>query len=120
MVLTAEPFIKNPSLEGAQKAIRKLNTNNGSGKNLINTEMIKAGSLKLAIYLHKLIRKIWINKTIPEERNVGIICPIYKKEGAWKTNNYGGIALQNVFYKSLANVMHSRIEGYIENLLEDY
>lgn len=70
--------------------------------------MIKAGSPTLAKYLHRLIKQIWTNEIIPEEWNVGIICPIYKKGDPWKTNNYREIALQNVFYKPLANVIHRR------------
>lgn len=30
---------------------------------------------------------------------------------AWKTNNYRGIALQDIFYKSLANIIYNRLEG---------
>jgi len=82
--------------------------------------MIKACGPTLAKCLHRIIEQIWINEKIAEEWNTGIICPIYKKGDPWKTNNYRGIALQDVFYKTLANVIHGRLEGYIENLLGDY
>jgi len=40
MVLTAEPFIENPSLEEVQKAIKKLKNNKAPGENLINAKII--------------------------------------------------------------------------------
>lgn len=45
---------------------------------------------------------------------------IYKKKDPWKTNNYRGIALQDVLDKTRANLIHSRLEGNIEKLLGDY
>jgi len=120
MVLTAESYIENLSLEEVQKDIKKLKNNKAPGENLNNAEMIKAGGPTLAKYLHRLIEYIWTNEIIPEEWNVGIICPIYKKRDSWKMNNYTGIALQDVFYKTLANIIHNKLEGYVENLLGDY
>lgn len=88
MVLTAEPFIENLSLEKVQKAIKKLKNNKAPGENLTNSEIIKAGDPSLATYLQRLIEQIWTNETISEEWNVGTIRPIYKKGDQWKTNNY--------------------------------
>lgn len=43
-----------------------------------------------------------------------------KKEIHGKRTILKGIVLQDVFYKSLANVIQNKLEGYIENLLGDY
>lgn len=57
MFLMAEPFIKNPSLEEIQKAIKKLKNNKVPGDDLINAEIIKVDGPLLAKYLHRLIKK---------------------------------------------------------------
>lgn len=39
---------------------------------------------------------------------------------SWKINNYREIALQDVFYKILSNVIHNRLKDGIKIFFEDY
>jgi hypothetical protein len=56
----------------------------------IQAELVKHAGIEYTKYLHQLIVKIWINETIPEEWNLGIICAVHKKGHVKTCSNYYG------------------------------
>ena len=75
--------------------------------------MIKYGRNKLLNRIYKLTGQIWEEERIPEEWNETLIVPIYKKGDRERCENYRRIALENVPYKILANIILGRIKPYI-------
>jgi hypothetical protein len=59
-------------------------------------------------------------KRISEEWKEIIIVPIYKKGDRDRCENYRGIALENVAYKILVNVILEKIKPYIEKITGAY
>ena len=75
--------------------------------------MIKYGGNKLLNRIYDLLRQILEEERIPEEWNETLIVPIYKKGDRERCENYRRIALENVPYKILANIILGRIKPYI-------
>jgi hypothetical protein len=70
-------------------------------------------------YLHQLIVKIWINGIIPEEFNLGIICPLHKKGYIMTCSNYRGISFLCTTYKVFSNILFKRLAPYVD-VIGDY
>jgi hypothetical protein len=67
-----------PTTEEMEAAIEKLKNNMAPGMDFIQAELVKHAGVEYSRYLHHLIVKIWINEIIPEDWNLGVICPIHK------------------------------------------
>ena len=57
---------------------------------------------------------------MPEERKQSIIVPIYKERDKTDCNNYRGISLLPTTYKSLSNILLSRLTPYAEDVIGDH
>jgi hypothetical protein len=82
-----------PTIAEVEAAMEKLRNNKAPGMDFIQAELVKHAGVEYTKYLHQLIGNIWINEIIPEERNVGIICPIHKRGDVMTCSNYRGISL---------------------------
>jgi hypothetical protein len=81
-----------PTTAEVEPAIEKLKNNKAPGMDFIQAELVKHAGVEYTKYLHQFIVKIWINKIIPEELNLGITCPIHKKRDVMACSNYRGIS----------------------------
>jgi hypothetical protein len=102
-----------------EAAIEKLSKNKAPGIDFIQAELVKHAGIECVEYLYQPIVKIWINGIIPEERDLGIICPIHKKGGVMNCSNYRGISLLFTIYKIFSNILFKRLAFYVENVISD-
>lgn len=109
-----------PTVEEIQEIIRKLKNDKSPGSDQITAEMFKYGGIKLEQQIQKLIKEIWLKEQLPNDWTEAILCPIYKKGGRGKCENYRGIALLNVVYKILAIHVKNRITTKMEDETGEY
>jgi hypothetical protein len=75
----------------------------------ITVELIKDGGPELLQKIFELLLQIWEQERVPEEWDIEIICPIFKKGDSIECSNYRGITLLNVIYKIFACLIYSRL-----------
>ena len=97
-----------------------MKNNKASGTDSINAELIKYGGDTAYKVISELINKIWTTEIMPDEWNIGIICPTYKKGDKFNCNNYRGITLLNTTYKIFSSLLANKIKNYAEKFLGDY
>jgi sorting nexin-29 len=57
---------------------------------------------------------------MPEDWEIGIICPIFQKGNKLDCNNYKDITLLDIAYKVFSNVLNKRLKKITENVLGEY
>jgi sorting nexin-29 len=57
---------------------------------------------------------------MPDDWEVGLIVPLFKKDYKMKCENYRGITLLNVAYKILSRIILERLKEYSEEILGEY
>lgn len=87
------PEVEEPvlTITEVEQAIKKQDNNKAPGMDLIQAELMKYAGPEYIKHLHQLMVKVWINEIIPEEWNLGIMCPIHKKGDIMVCSNYRGI-----------------------------
>ena len=86
-------------------AIEKLKSHKSLGIDQIPAELIRYA-------IRKLIISIWNKKELPEEWKESIIVPIYKNGDKTGCYNYRSIPLLPTTYKTLSNILLSRLIPY--------
>ena len=109
-----------PSALEVELAIEKLKSHKSPGTEQITAELIKAGGSTIRCAIHKLIIAIWNKEELPGEWKESIIVPIHKKGDKTDFNNYRGISLLPTTYKSLSNILLSRLIPYAEEIIGDH
>jgi sorting nexin-29 len=57
---------------------------------------------------------------MPKDWNLGIFCPIFKKEDMKKVTNYRGKSLLDTAYKMLSIAILRRLEMYAKDIVGEY
>ena len=98
------------------------NMKNGKAPGLDNrtVELIKNGGPELLQRICELLLQIWEQERVPEEWEIGIIRPIFKKGDRRECSNYRGITLLNVIYKIFACLIYTKLTKYSELTLGEY
>lgn len=109
-----------PDLNEVRSAIAKLKAYKAAGADGLPAELFKAGGDDLVGSIHQLISKIWSDESMPNEWNLGIVCPIHKKGDALTCANYRGISLLNVAYKILSSILCERLKPFVNELIGPY
>jgi hypothetical protein len=86
----------------------------------IPAELVKAGSRTIRCEVHKLIISIWNKEELPEEWKEWIIVHIYKKGDKTECSNYMGVSILPTTYKTVSNILLSRLTPYAEEIIEDH
>jgi hypothetical protein len=82
-------------------------------------DLIKAGGRTIRSEIHELI-SLWNKEELPEEWKESIMVPIYKKDTKTDCSNYKGISLLPTTYKSLSDILLSRLTPYAEEIIGDH
>jgi len=82
--------------------------------------MIKAGGRKIRSENHKLINSNWNKEEMPEEWKESIIVPTYNKCNKIDCSNYRDISLLSTTYKTLSNILLSRLIPYGKEIIGDH
>ena len=90
------------------------------GIDTITMELIKNGRTELLQIIFDLLLQIWDQERMPEERKIGIICPIFKKGDRRECSNYRGITFLNITYKIFTCLISNRSVKYSELFLGEY
>jgi len=91
---------------------------NGKAPGIDN--IIKNGGPELLQRIFDLLLQIWDQERMPEEWEIGIICPIFKKGDRRECSNYRGITLLNTTYKIFTCLIYNRLVKYSELTLGEY
>ena len=67
--------------------------------------------------IHKLIISIWKKEKLPEGCKMSIKVPTYKKGDKMNCNNYSGISHLPTTYKTLSNILLSRLILYVKEII---
>jgi hypothetical protein len=116
----AELLAPEQSAFEVELAIEKLISHKSPGNDQIPAELIKARDRTIRYEIHKLIISIWNKEKFPEEWNESIILPIYKKDDKTDCSNYREISLFPAMYKTLSNMLLSRLIPYAEEIIGDH
>jgi hypothetical protein len=79
----------------------------------IPVDLIQAWSEILLSEIHKLIYSVWNKEELPDQWKESIVVPVHKKGDKIGCNNYHAISLLSTSYKSLLNILLSRLSPYI-------
>ncbi|VVC39774.1 Reverse transcriptase domain [Cinara cedri] len=117
---TAEPSISNPLRIEINWSINKLKNNKAPGESNVVAELLKNSGETLKNEIWKMINLIWEKEIIPEEWNLSILCPVFKKGDILDIKNYREISLLDTCYKVLSTVLLERITPYAEEIIGRY
>jgi hypothetical protein len=68
--------------------------------------------------IHNLINAIWNKEELSEEWKESSSVPIYKEGDKTDCSNYRGMSLLSTTYKTLSNILLSRLTPYAEETIE--
>ncbi|CAF2121924.1 unnamed protein product [Rotaria magnacalcarata] len=109
---------KPPSLAEVQEAIRQMKSRKAPGNDGITADLLKAGGLPVAIWLHEIFVDIWKQEEIVEDWALAILIRLYKNKGDKKIcDNYRGISLLVVASKIFSRVILNRVQILLDNKL---
>jgi hypothetical protein len=117
---TAEPLVPESSSSEVEIAIEKLKIYKSSSIDQIPAELIQAGGNTLRSEIHKLINCIWNKEELPEQWKESIIVHIYKKGKKTDCSNYRGVSLLSTSYKTLSNILLSKLTPYVDEIIWDH
>ena len=95
-------------------AIVKLKSGKAPGICGIDAEMLKAGGMVVAEWLHRVIKLAWTKGEVVEDWRKAVIVPLHKKGSKTLCSNYRGISLLSIPSKVYARILDSRVRRKTE------
>jgi hypothetical protein len=86
----------------------------------IPAELYQAGGETLVYVIHKLITLIWNKEELPDQWKESIIVPIHKTCDKTDVIIFVGYECLSTSYKSLSNILLSRLSPYIDEITGDH
>jgi len=102
------------------EVISNMKNGKAPGIDNITVELIKNGGPELLQRIFDFLLQIWDQERMPEEWEMGIICPIFKKRDRRECSNYRGITLLNIIYKIFTCLIYNMSTKYSELTLGEY
>ena len=100
-------------------AIRGLKSGKAAGEDEIRPEMLKALNGEGVRWLTRGCQVAWKLGKTPEDRQTGVIIPIFKKSNRKEYRNYRGISLLSLPEKVYVKCLEKKCRGIVESKLED-
>jgi len=99
------------------KAVQNLR-NKAPGDSGITPRMLKAIVTDGRLYaiLKSIILEFWENELPPEQWETGLLKTLPKKGDLSKPGNYRGIMMLEIVYKTVAKIVHFRLQPILESL----
>jgi hypothetical protein len=116
-VHTAEQLVPGSSRLKAEIAIGKLKKYKSPGSDEIPAELIQAGGELLLSAIHKLTNFVWSKEELPDQWKESIIVPVQIKGDKIDCHNYRGISLLSTSYTVLSNILLSRLDLYVDEII---
>jgi len=110
---------REPTRQEIRHAVQRIRKNRAPGEDAILAELIKYGGGVMDA-VHGLTKLIWTTESMPQERNTGIICTIYKKGNKLECNNYRGITLSKNTCKLFSSILNERLKITTEKIIGEY
>jgi hypothetical protein len=70
--------------------------------------------------IHKLIHSDWNKEELSDQREESIIVQVHKKGDKTDCNNYNVMLLLSTSYKTLSNILLSRLSPNIDEIIGDH
>jgi hypothetical protein len=102
------------------EVISNMKNGKAPGIDNITMELIKNGGPELLQRIFDLLLQIVDQESMPEEWEIGIIFPIFKKGDRRECSNYQGITLLNITYKIFTCLIYNRLGKYSELTLGEH
>ncbi|GAB0086845.1 Reverse transcriptase domain [Sergentomyia squamirostris] len=109
----------SPSFEEVLQVISSLKSGKAAAIDEIRSEMLKHLGVEGTMWLTRVIRVAWLSGRVPEDWQVGVIVPIFKKGNRKDCANYRGISLLSLPGKVFAKVLETRCRAVVEPHLGD-
>jgi hypothetical protein len=94
--------------------IQELNKGKAPGIDNVMPEVLKIDPKPTAKIFEPLLKEIWEQEVLPDERKKGILIKLPKKGDLTNYNNWRGITLLSSPSKILSRTILNRIKGYID------
>ena len=102
-------------IEEVVEAIAKLKSRKAPGVCGIDEEMLKAGDMVAAEWLHRVIEVAWAKGEVVNDWKKAVIVPLHKKGSKMVCSNYRGINLLSIPSKVYAQILDSRVRSKTES-----
>lgn len=106
-------------IEEVLVAVKMLKRGKAAGHDKITAEMIQNMGGKGYKLLTELYNKIWLGERIPEDWEIGIVVPLFKKGDSKDCNNYRGITLLSTMLKIYERILERRLRNILDSQLEE-
>jgi hypothetical protein len=117
---TPEPLVSCPSALEVETVIAKMKNFKYPGSDQIPAKLIQAGGETLVSVMHKFINSIWNKRELPDQWKESVIIQVHKKGDKIGCNNYHGISVLSTSYKTLWNILLSRLSPHIHEIIGDH
>ena len=107
-------FIAPTTIQEIKDTINKLNPNKSSGIYDIPIKLIKSISNIIVAPLETIINDSFCNGYFPDELKIQKIIPLHKGGAKHNIANYRPISLLPIFSKIIEQLMHSRLNAFLE------
>jgi len=94
------------------EVISNMKNGKAPGIDNITVELIKNGGPELLQRIFDFLLQKWDQERMPEEWEIGNICPIFKTGKRRECSNYRGITLLNIIYKIFTCLVYNRLTKY--------
>ena len=109
---------KPPSLTEVQQAIQQMKNGKAPGNDNISVDLIKAGGLPMAQWLHEIFVDIWNNEEMVNDWTTVIPIRLYKNTSDKHIcDNYRGISLLVATSKIFSRMILNRVQSLLDKQL---